>query len=231
MAVITKYKYIILSIIVIIFFFVLLFGFGFGFGLKEGFEPNKYDPNTFANTNANTHTQLVNEYSHSVNLPLTDPKSCQNACYNAKCSKTGEQCSTDVDCYQYGCQSLLKTVYDKLLLEQDLPKDQQNYVPIGPEATGRLIYNQNPQHSDLTYDIGTTATIIDKDAQVPRPYTGVKIWEPVYNAKAQLIDDELAYQYAAEPEQYRSTPAYKPTLTATGLFYDIGPTAANASLN
>ena len=66
---------------------------------------------------------------------------------------------------------------------------------------------------------------------MPRPYRGVKIWEPVYNAKAQLIDDELAYQYAAEPEQYRSTPVYKPTLTATGLFYDIGPTAANASLN
>lgn len=231
MTVITKYKYIILSIIVVIFFFELLFGFG----LKEGFEPNKYDPNTFANTNTNTNpnpnAQLVNKYSHSVNLPLTDPKSCQNACYNAKCSKTGEQCSTDVDCYQYGCESLLKTVYDKLLLEESLPKDKQNYVPIGVEETGRLIYNQNPQHSALTYDIGTTATIIDKDAQVPRPYRGVKIWEPVYNAKAKLLDDELAYQYAAEPEQYRSTPVYKPTLTATGLFYDIGPTAANASLN
>ena len=223
MAVITKYKYIILSIIVIIFFFGLLFGFS----SKEGFEPNKYDPNT----NTNPNTQLVNQYSHSVNLPLTDSNTCKNACYNAKCSKTGEQCSTDVDCYQYGCESLLKTVHDKLLLEQDSPKDPQNYVPIGVEETGRLIYNQNPQHSALTYDIGTTATIIDKDAQVPRPYRGVKIWEPVYNAKARLIDDELAYQYAAEPEQYRSTPVYKPTLTATGLFYDIGPTAANASLN
>ena len=60
MTVITKYKYIILSIIVVIFFFELLFGFGVDFSSKEGFEPNKYDPNTFANTNTNTHAQLVN---------------------------------------------------------------------------------------------------------------------------------------------------------------------------
>jgi len=233
-----KYKYIILTMIVIVFFVGLFFSFVYHINYssdshcscKEGFSPNTYDPNTYDANNLNS-VKLVNEYSHSVNLPLTDTQSCQNACYNAKCSKTGKQCSTDVDCYEDGCKSLLQRVHDKLINEEMAPKDPQNYIPIGEESTGRLIYNQNPQHSDLTYDIGTKASIIDKDAKVPRPYEGVKIWQPPFDAKAQLIDDALAYEYAAEPEQYRSTPVYPKTLTATGLFYDIGPTAANAYLS
>ena len=228
-----KYKYIILTIIVVLFFIGLFFSFVYhnnysddsNCSCKEGFSPN-----TYVSNNENYET-LVNKYSHSVNLPLTDDQSCQNACYNAKCSKTGKQCSTDVDCYEDGCKTLLQKVHDKLVNDEMAPKDPQNYIPIGEEQTGRLIYNQNPQHSALTYDIGTKASIINKDAKVPRPYDGVKIWQPAYNAKAQLIDDALAYEYAAEPEQYRSTPVYPTTLTATGLFYDIGPTAANSYLS
>jgi hypothetical protein len=164
-------------------------------------------------------------------MPLNDSQGCQNACYNAKCSKTGKQCSTDIDCYQDGCQSLLKQVHDKFVAEQSKPSTPQTYAPSDSLETGSLIYNQNPQHSSLTYDIGTSATIIDKDAQVPRPYDGYKVWEPKFNLQTQIYNDELVYVYSAAPKQYRSTPEYKKTLTATGLFYDIGPTAANADLN
>ena len=255
MNIIDKYKYIILSFIVIMLFFALvtqLFNTDF-FGIKEAFGTNPtttvdnilygnitYNPNTFNKSNSNINTQLndennndnnTNTYSHNVNMPLNDSQGCQNACYNAKCSKTGKQCSTDIDCYQDGCQSLLKQVHDKFVAEQSKPSTPQAYVPSDTLATGRLIYNQNPQHSSLTYDIGTSATIIDKDAQVPRPYDGYKVWEPTFNLQTQIYNDELAYEYSAAPEQYRSTPEYKKTLTATGLFYDIGPTPANAHLN
>jgi hypothetical protein len=213
------YKYIFITLIGIILASFLVLSF---FSKKDSFE-NNYTANI---SNINN-----NKYTSTVNLPLNDSQGCQNACYNAKCSKTGKQCSTDTDCYEDGCQSLLKQVHDKFVAEQSKPLSPQKYVPADTLATGRLIYNQNPQHSALTYDISTTASEIDINAQVPRPYRGYEKWEPVYNAKAQLIDDELAYEYAAAPEQYRSTPVYKPTLTATGMFYDIGPTPANATLS
>ena len=243
--IIHKYKYIVLLIVVIITSRALVtqllnsIFLNLKLKFKEGFTTTvdnilygniTYNPDTFNKSNSNINTKLINDYSHTVNLPLNDSQGCQNACYNAKCSKTGKQCSTDVDCYEDGCQSLLKKVQDQIINEQMAPLPPQTYVPVDTLATGRLIYNQNPQHSSLTYDIGTSANIIDENAQVPRPYRGYKVWEPVYNAGAQLIDEELAYQYSAAPEQYRSTPEYKKTLTATGMFYDIGPTPANAYL-
>jgi len=219
------YKYIFITIIGIILSFIFIFSISEpDCSCKEGFEINN-------NSETTTMKNIINKYTSTVNLPLNDSQGCQNACYNAKCSKTGKQCSTDTDCYEDGCQSLLKQVHDKFVAEQSKPLSPQKYVPADTLATGRLIYNQNPQHSALTYDIGTAASQIDINAQVPRPYRGYEKWEPVYNAKAQLIDDELAYEYAAAPEQYRSTPVYKPTLTATGMFYDIGPTPANATLS
>ena len=213
------YKYIFITLIGIILASFLVLSF---FSKKDSFE-NNYTANI---SNINN-----NKYTSTVNLPLNDAQGCQNACYNAKCSKTGKQCATDTDCYEDGCQSLLKQVHDKFVAEQSKAMSPQNYVPADTLETGRLIYNQNPQHSALTYDIGTIASVIDINAQVPRPYKGYEKWEPVYNASAKLIDDALAYEYSAAPEQYRSAPVYNPTLTATGMFYDIGPTPANSSLS
>lgn len=36
--------------------------------------------------------------THTVNLPLTTNFSCSNMCINARCSKTKEQCLSDIDC-------------------------------------------------------------------------------------------------------------------------------------
>ena len=128
--IIDKYKYIILSVILVLLFFALVTQF-FETGKRtEGFSTNDdkpenvlygnitYNPDTFNKSNSNISTKVVNEYSHTVDLPLNNTLGCQNACYNAKCSKTGKQCSDDVDCYQDGCQSLLKQVHDKFVAEQ-----------------------------------------------------------------------------------------------------------------
>ena len=48
-------------------------------------------------------TMMGPEYSHSVDLPLTTTYSCKNFCGPpARCSITGQQCTSDIDCP--GCQ-------------------------------------------------------------------------------------------------------------------------------
>ena len=43
--------------------------------------------------------------SHTVNLPINTTISCENMCGPLnRCSITGQQCTSDIDCY--GCQNL-----------------------------------------------------------------------------------------------------------------------------
>ena len=196
----------------------------------EGFEANIYNSsnsdlqsssNNLQSSYDNPNTPLT---THSVDLPINTNFTCSNVCGpTARCSKSGQQCSTDVDCYNNGCQSLLKPP----------TKKQVENVEDEPEAdydAGILTYNQTPQYSSLTTDIGTEATVINKNAELPRPYQGLPVWEQTYNKQAQMEDDKLAYKYSASPEQYRTAPFYPVATTITGVFYDIGPTPANASI-
>ena len=74
-------------------------------------------------------------YSHTVNLPITDPVDCKNFCGpNAKCLITNEQCTSDIDCY--GC-----TPSSKPNIENP---------PMPYDAAGKLGQNQGLQYSPLT---------------------------------------------------------------------------------
>jgi hypothetical protein len=183
----------------------------------EGFESNIYSSIAYDNPN----TPLT---THSVDLPINTNYTCSNFCNpsTATCSKTGQQCSTDVDCHQYGCESLLKPPTIKQV-------DKVEDGPTSDNDAGILTYNQTPQYSVLTTDIGTNATVINKDAELVRPYEGIPVWEETYDKQAQMINDELAYKYSAAPEQYRTAPFYPVATTITGVFYDIGPTPSNAT--
>ena len=56
-------------------------------------------------------------------------------------------------------------------------------------------------------------------------------WHPDKNPdNRELAEEKLIYQYSPAPEEYRSMPTYPVTRSATGLFYDTGPTAANATM-
>ena len=152
-------------------------------------------------------------------MPINTDKSCSNFCGpDARCSKTKGQCSTDSDCWQYGCQSMLKPPPKKV---DDGPKPDYD--------AGILTYNQTPQYSSLTTDMGSEATVINANAEVPRSYDGIPVWQEVYDQQARMVDDELAYQYSAEPQQYRTAPAYPVSTTITGAYYDLGPTPSNAT--
>lgn len=180
--------------------------------LREGFDPNAlpyYDTNSPL-------------YSHSVDLPINTEFSCKNFCGpTATCSITGEQCLADIDCY--GCQPPISKPPQYLTTKQVKPYDD----------AGRLIYNQNPQYSELTTDIGTFAAFYKPGSKyntTPQMYLGIDKWTKSFNYGLDLEDDKLTYEYSAAPKPYRFLPTYPVTQTATGLFYDTGPTASNAYL-
>jgi hypothetical protein len=193
----------------IIFLLVLLF---VAFTTPNNIVKEGFDPNELLGYNTNNPS-----YSHSVDLPLNIDYSCKNFCGpKSQCLITRTQCTSDIDCF--GCQPVIPPP-PKYLTETDI-------LPYND--AGRLIYNQNPQYSVLTTDIGTTAKIINKDAKVPRPYLGLDVWTESYDEGTKLFDDKLAWKFSSAPEKYRFLPTYPKTETATGLFDDVGPTAANA---
>jgi len=179
--------------------------------LKEGFDPNAlltYDSNSPKN-------------SHNVDV-VNNPYSCSNFCGpKATCLKTGEQCTSDVDCR--GCQPPIPEPPKYLTTTEVAPLDD----------SGKLTWGQTPQYSALTSDIGTKAAYINPGSlneEIIRPYEGYDKWTKSFNYGLELADKKLIYQYSPEPEEYRSMPVYPVTISTTGLFYDTGPTAANATM-
>ena len=64
---------------------------------------NKYIVECFSNLQPVKEDIYGGTTSHSVDLPLTTTYSCKNFCGpTARCSITGQQCFTDIDCP--GCQ-------------------------------------------------------------------------------------------------------------------------------
>jgi hypothetical protein len=180
-------------------------------GFKEGFDPNAlltYDSNT-------------PETSHSVDV-INERYTCANFCGpKAQCAITREQCSTDVDCQ--GCQPPITEPPKYLTTTEVKPLND----------AGKLTWNQTPQYSELTTDIGTFASYVKPgslDAELTLPYQGYDAWGKPFNYGLKLADEKLAYEFSPQPEKFRFIPEYPVTKTVTGMFYDTGPTASNAKL-
>ena len=198
----------------IIFIFVIGLGLGLYFinsKFIEGFDPIAlltYDSNSPKN-------------SHNVDV-VNNTNNCSNFCGpRSQCALTREQCTSDVDCQ--GCQPII-----------DAPPKYLTSTEVKPlNDAGKLTWTQTPQYSTLTTDIGTEAAYVipgSKEAEIIRPYEGYDMWTKSFNFGLSLADKKLVYDHSPEPEEYRSIPVYPITRTATGLFYDTGPTASNASL-
>jgi len=150
------------------------------------------------------------ETTHTINLPINTTYSCENMCGPmARCSITGEQCSTDVDCY--GCQPKISHV------------ERQNTADIGGQNdAGKLTQGQQPTYSVLTTDIGTQAKLFGDKLEPPPQYNqGVNTWRPTFNVGAELFDKR--YNPGSQPFM----PTYPERTTLSGQFIDDGPLAAN----
>jgi hypothetical protein len=176
-------------------------------------------------------------YSHNVNLPINDPVSCKNFCGpQSQCAITREQCSSDIDCY--GCNPGPKP------LSNCETKDVEPY-----DDAGKLGQNQGLQYSPLTTGYNNHNVNFSeiypgsKNAQIKKPYQGANSWEKsfnqglsFYNQKRESADKYSAGLSQAIPIAFQNndpeslTPKYPTTISATGMFYETTPPAANATL-
>ena len=157
-------------------------------------------------------TMMGPEYSHSVDLPLTTTYSCKNFCGPpARCSITGQQCTSDIDCP--GCQPYVPPLPPSLIKKV-----------IGNNEAGKLTVGVTPRYSPLTSGYGTRKTVINKNAQPVSPNFGYNTWKDSYLYDENLFKDT----YGVPKLQY--LPDYSPRQTITGIYITDGPYPSNATL-
>jgi hypothetical protein len=191
-----------------------------------------------------THTP---ETSHNVDMPINTYYSCQNMCGPlARCSISGEQCTSDVDCY--GCvpknqknPKKTKEVLDDsdVIMKDELKKDIQSSsgiatIPsvtegfIGQNSAGKLTTSVVPTYSTLTTDIGTKSKLIAyKFTPIPKPYYGLNTWYKSFNAGLSMFKKEYDWQKEVFPERFRFQSTYPSRATVTGLYKNNNPLASN----
>jgi len=150
-------------------------------------------------------------YSHTVNQPINTTISCSNKCGPlARCYITGEQCTSDVDCY--GCQRESNYSEDTTFMR-------------GQNDAGKKTTGVTPTYSVLTTDIGTRAKLYNKLLIDPPKYDiGVNTWTKKFD-NGQILFHERYY-----PGNKQFMPNYPKRKSLSGEFEDDGPLAANAYL-
>lgn len=163
-----------------------------------------------------TNTQAIRDTgdsstSHNVDVPLTTTSSCKNMCGPPnRCSITGEQCSSDIDCT--GCQPVIPP---------DTPNTGENIV--GNDDAGKLS-SLALNYSPLTTGFGTQARIYteDKFSKPAMPNLGRDTWSDKFIKGRKLFDDRY------KPSGLKNMPSYSDSYSITGQFVDEGPIPANA---
>lgn len=149
--------------------------------------------------------------NHTINLPLTTDYTCQNVCGPlARCSMTGEQCATDVDCT--GCNQQYN----------NYPNNSENVG--GYDDSGKLTTEMTPTFSTLVSDIGTQASTISSSAKPVQYNIGYNTWRKTFDQGTQLFNKRN------DLGSLSFTPTYEKRPTLSGEFTDIGPLASNADL-
>jgi hypothetical protein len=139
---------------------------------------------------------------------------CDNFCGpKAECAITREQCVKDSDCSSCNINA-----------------NNNNNVNEGfsnnINAMNTNMYD-SMETSSLTTDTSTFATVIKNDALIPKMYLGPDLWTKSFNYGLGLSENKLQYDVKRHPNKYKNVPKYQVTETATGMFYDTGPIAAN----
>jgi len=154
--------------------------------------------------------------NHNVPQPINTTFSCKNMCGPlARCSITGEQCTSDVDCF--GCVPKMKTI----------PNYGRNVG--GQNDAGKLTGGVTPTYSTLTTDIGTQAALVepgDELTRAPQYNQGVDLWRARFDNGYKLFNERYK-----PPKDLIYEPVYQPRFTLSGEFTSDGPLASNAYLS
>lgn len=138
--------------------------------------------------------------SHTVDLPLNTTTSCTNFCGpTARCSTTGHQCFTDIDCP--GCGEV-----------------KAKYIP--DNDSGKLTTGLTPNYSPLTNGFGTKEFVISKKNPT-MPNLGINTWIDDFNLSNNLFDKRYKLKNAKYMPKYSKQP------TLTGQFVTNEPYPSN----
>jgi hypothetical protein len=163
--------------------------------------------------------------SFTVDLPLNTWFSCANVCGPmARCSQTGEQCTSDRDCA--GCQPQLRLNGDQSWGKKGNPK--LNGSQRSQRIRGENDAGKNGGYSVLTSDIGSRA-LLTEGKEVERPpayFQGVDQWRDTFNVGMELYNRRFNPSISVLP----FLPRYPVRPSLSGEFRDDGPLAANAYL-
>lgn len=191
----------------------------YGFSYKEGLK-QIYNPNELLEYNPDS--QLTVQNVDVVNNFYT----CKNFCGpKAQCAITREQCVADIDCDGCTPPNLIQKNKNKTI--ESFTQLSTCDMPQNDVAAGKLTFSQTPQYSTLTTDIGAFARVINNDNKVPRMYEGIDKWTKSFNYGLKLAYSKLPKLSASEE---LIKPVYPLSVTATGMFYDLGPPPSNSTI-
>jgi len=152
--------------------------------------------------------------NHVVNQPINTSMSCKNMCGPlSRCSITGEQCTSDVDCF--GCVPKITET------------EIQKYGPDvkGENDAGKLTGGVTPNYSPLTTDIGTNAAAASASGSLENPpqyNQGTDVWKNRFNNGYKFF-----YQRYRPPKDLPYEPDYPDRSTMSGEFTENGPLPSN----
>ena len=191
--------------------------------------------------------------SHTVNLPINTTFECENKCMPpARCSITGQQCSSDIDCC--GCNPNSKKI-QKLLEEGVDLNDINNEVgSIDKFVEGftqkNLVNGFTQQNTDMDLVNGFSADqlksaygndaknkvtdfdLFTKESELfskpPQYYLGEDMWSKSFYEGAKLFNDAhdpniQKARYAGGPDLAQFQLKYPDRTTLSGLFVENGP--------
>jgi len=153
--------------------------------------------------------------NHNVDIPLTTTTSCKNMCGPPnRCSITGQQCFSDIDCP--GCEPQVPPLS---------PSTGENII--GNNDAGKLTAGVTPNYSPLTTGFGTQLRIYtsNKFGKPASPNWGIDTWTDKFNKDRKLFDDRY------KPSGLKNMPSYSDRYSITGEFVDDGPLASNSYLS
>ena len=178
--------------------------------------------------------------SHTVNLPINTTFECENKCMPpARCSITGQQCSSDIDCC--GCNPNAKKIQQ--LLEEGVDLNDINNVvgSIDKFVEGffpkklsegfsadqlKSAYGNDAKNKVTDFDLFTKES--ELFSKPPQYYLGEDMWSKSFYEGAKLFNDAhdpniQKARYAGGPDLAQFQLKYPDRTTLSGLFVENGP--------
>ena len=160
---------------------------------------------------------VTNEYftpNQNVNMPINTNYSCSNICGTQnRCRVTGEQCTSDVDCF--GCQP--KKFYKNGVIHSDADKKHGYTWVLGGT---NIFYPENKRHHNHVSD---PKPFMEGFSPAPPEYNkGVNTWRSAFDMGMNL------YKERYEPKGLPLELNYPKEYTLSGEFLQSVPYASNA---